>query len=69
MMKLTDRYMDWCRSLSPDWVGYVMYIVVALAVIVTLMSLVAALAYLTKGWIVLSLPIFLLYTVYLALNQ
>ena len=69
MFELLDRFMDWTYVLEPRWVGFAMFflfIAVVTTVGITLTSLLLAL---TNGWILLAIPAFLVYAVYLALNQ
>ena len=69
MLKLFDRFMDWTYDLEPSWVGAVMFLLLILCVTVVGLTLGLLLLVLTNGWILLAIPAFLVYAVYLALNQ
>jgi hypothetical protein len=69
MLKLFDRFMDWTYDLEPSWVGAVMFFLLILGITVIVLPLTALLLVLTNGWILLAIPAFLVYAVYLALNQ
>jgi flagellar biosynthesis protein FliP len=69
MFKYIDRYIDWTLDLKPSWVGLVMFLLLILCVTVVGLPLGLLLLVLTNGWILLAIPAFLVYAVYLALNQ
>jgi hypothetical protein len=69
MLNLLDRFMDWTFELQPDWVGAAMFFLLILGITVIVLPLVALLLVLTNGWILLAIPAFLVYAVYLAFNQ
>ena len=73
MLELLDRYTDWTHSLKPTWVGLIMFLIMFLLMLFGTLGLfittAAFIIVLTQGWALLSVPVFLLYTVYLAFNQ
>lgn len=34
MLKLFDKFIDWCQSLEPEWLGYTLYMTTSLFVII-----------------------------------
>ena len=69
MFELLDRFMDWTYMLEPSWVGAAMFFLFIAVVTTVGITLAALLLALTNGWILLAIPTFLVYAVYLALNQ
>ena len=69
MLELLGRYTDWTHSLKPTWVGLIMFLLVLFGTLGLFITTAAFIIVLTQGWALLSLPVFLLYTVYLAFNQ
>jgi ABC-type transport system involved in multi-copper enzyme maturation permease subunit len=66
---MLGKFVDWTHSLEPLWVGLTMFLLVGLAGIAILVSIAAISITLTKGWALLIVPAFLVYTTYLAFNQ
>jgi hypothetical protein len=72
MFKYIDKYLNWTQELKPSWVGPTMFILLLLAAMVAINLILAisvVLIVVTNGWVLLAIPTFVLYTVYLALNQ
>ena len=72
MFNYIDRYIDWTLDLNPSWVGFVMFFLFFIAAMVTvclILVISVVLITVTSGWIILAIPAFLVYAVYLALNQ
>ena len=69
MFKYVDKYLDWTYGLKPIWVGFAMFFLFIAVVTTVGITLAALLLALTNGWILLAIPAFLVYAVYLALNQ
>ena len=69
MFKYVDKYLNWTYELKPIWVGVAMFFLFIAVVTTVGITLAALLLALTNGWILLAIPAFLVYAVYLALNQ
>ena len=72
MFKYLDKYLNWTYGLKPGWVGPIMFSLLFLATMVAvylILVISVVLLTITNGWVLLAIPTFVLYTVYLALNQ
>jgi hypothetical protein len=72
MFKYIDKYLSWTYGLKPSWVGPTMFFLLLLATMVAvylILFIFVVLIVVTNGWVLLAIPTFVLYTVYLALNQ
>jgi hypothetical protein len=72
MFKYIDKYLNWTYGLKPSWVGPTMFILLLLAAMVAINLILAisvVLIVVTNGWVLLAIPAFLVYAVYLAFNQ
>jgi hypothetical protein len=72
MFNYIDKYVVWTHTLEPAWVGaFMFFFLILAATIATLVCIFifSFLVYFTEGWVLLVIPAFIMYTVYLAINQ
>lgn len=60
-------FVDWCASIDPTWVGFVVCVTVVTAVAVFMMFAAMYSIYLTNGWSLLAIPALIGYCFYVAL--
>ena len=62
-----NKYIHWCLVIRPDWVGTTLYLtgLICLSALVIIIS--GLLLYFTQGYILLALPLLVLYALYLAI--
>lgn len=72
-MYMITEYYEWCRSIEPTWVGFVVWIsVVILAITVVLWVLIWIVIMVTEllgrigAWAILPIPAFIAYCFYIA---
>ena len=66
-MEYFERVCNWTLKLQPVWVGFVVFITCAMALVATFIFSVVGLILLTNGWILLGIPVLVLYAFYAAL--
>lgn len=64
---IIENFMDWLISIRPLWAGYLIFISSAMLAIPLFFLIPVCLIILTHGWILILIPIVVLYAWYIAL--
>jgi hypothetical protein len=64
---MIERYLEWCHSLEPGWLGYALIFVAGYAAAVTFVAVATFVVVVTNGWALLAIPAGIVYLFYLAI--